>query len=1621
MNHRIGSCVAAVLLAAWLAAAATAAATAAGAAIERAEYEVKAGDAHALVALRLDIKVPKEALFAPADWARVPLLSSAIHLRSAEVEGGRGYVAREEERYVAHLRAGRDYNVRLSFALDVRREGAESSLALPVLPAGAVRVQIAYGKPGDVLTAKPDCPIERPAPGESPFQAVLYPSASGDLVLSWLPEALAREQPPVFEIASSIVTADALPAGARQLHHLDVKVRRGLLDGIAFALPEGASILSLSARRQGPRGPRRNILADWRVVGGRVEAEFSEPVADTCRVAAMVERLPEEGDVFVVEPLAVEGQASHSGDVPVLVSQGFASHTLGMDGMASEAAAPAAAPGEAATLWRFARSPASLRLRVARRSPRIAAEIASHVRLHAEVVELEARIACTVEHAPVDRLRFALDEGLVPLALAGDEVAQWAFEEGEGGAGVLAVSLKRPLLGRSTLTLRAVQDLREINGILIPRVRSLDAERETGAVGVSAGDDVALVPRTARRLVQVDLDRLPEWLQAVARLGYLYEEAGGLLAVDAHPVRPFVRATAQVLARVEEDAVGEEYTFEVEAERRPVFALRFALPEGLAPLGFLGDGVADWGFSEAHRTLSVELESGLLGRSRFHLVCERRRQGGEGILPLGGVTLKDADAFSGKMGVGVYANLRLRTTALENCVSADPRGLPPLARPGGDQTLGFQWTGAPWGVECRAERVFPRIEARTREALLFRVGSLEARSDIALRVENARIEKLTLQLPQGAFRVQVDGEGVLSAEQSGDECVVRFFEPVRGDVRLRASCLLLPDAAGRVSWGGFGLPEAHRVSGVAAVYKDDDRLEVLVESAEGAEQAAAAPDPEMGGRPSIGAFAHQSAQRRLVFALKDHALAEGVRLHAETAEVETVVQRQGQVIHYMALRVRNQGEPFLRLRLPEGGVLWGTYIEGRPVRPGQSDGEIVVPLQNAPRHEAFEAAVIWSESSGRGRGGGLGLAPGLGMSSPRLVGVPTQAVSWRLHLPSDYEVVRAGGNMELLAHRPWHERGLPGAVVSAALQLWQRMAGALTIALTIMAIGAAVYTFYWMARGIAWLLAAARGKEPRTAGSVVVSAFIALGILVILAGLFLPALSTARESARRASCSSNLSQIGRAVRAYSERHQGRVPPSLDALFPEFLDQERAFISPASGERYLYFGPIDPRTARPGTPIASAVPLEGGQNVLYHDGHVRFETRNVGDILDEHGMAQAAELARRRGMEVARALELADKPTAEIGLRRVARPDAPQWVLSQEAPEAALEDVMEERPADAERVAADARRQRRADTYTEAMQMGRALQNVGRFDEARQQFEQAQRIQPGAREPQESLDRLGALAKEIPPQRAPAEQAARELHSRVSAPPPRLTHPLGMLPDVIADLQRRLGEDWDEDIALDATERAVLRLVSTGEAADIGGVRAEARRGTLTLEAPAEDARTVLGAADSLRVRLMALRGELLAVESRREAERAARLERARALRDAAERMSGDSGGTMAGSRAAGALPLELRFPAVGTVPYPFRMEFAGDSVAKIEVRCVRRGAAMVLQGTLALGVLAGVAGLAWRRPQAAAAAAAVLALVLLFLLKTGGEAPKEYLAVALAGLVLAAPVVIVRFVQRVKA
>jgi hypothetical protein len=128
---------------------------------------------------------------------------------------------------------------------------------------------------------------------------------------------------------------------------------------------------------------------------------------------------------------------------------------------------------------------------------------------------------------------------------------------------------------------------------------------------------------------------------------------------------------------------------------------------------------------------------------------------------------------------------------------------------------------------------------------------------------------------------------------------------------------------------------------------------------------------------------------------------------AERAVVTTLVTTQGRALTEVALTVRNQGQPFLRVGLPAGATLVSAEVAGGSVKPVEgTDGARVPLLRTGFRPSgAYQVSFVYMQS-----GNAFEKKGDAAMTLARF-DVPITVLEWELFLPDRYEVKKFDGDV----------------------------------------------------------------------------------------------------------------------------------------------------------------------------------------------------------------------------------------------------------------------------------------------------------------------------------------------------------------------------------------------------------------------------------------------------------------------------------------------------------------------------------------------------------------------------------------------------------------------------------
>ena len=133
----------------------------------------------------------------------------------------------------------------------------------------------------------------------------------------------------------------------------------------------------------------------------------------------------------------------------------------------------------------------------------------------------------------------------------------------------------------------------------------------------------------------------------------------------------------------------------------------------------------------------------------------------------------------------------------------------------------------------------------------------------------------------------------------------------------------------------------------------------------------------------------------------------------------------------------------------------------------------------------------------------------------------------------------------------------------------------------------------------------------KTKGFTLIELLVVMAIIIILAGLLMPALGRAREQARKTTCANNLKQIGTAIMMYTADNSEQYPAATIAILrsrltgaPTYIDDASVFTCPSGTNDYTYA--MQPTSGTASTIVIVTCPNHGSGGVyLYRGGHVKM--------------------------------------------------------------------------------------------------------------------------------------------------------------------------------------------------------------------------------------------------------------------------------------------------------------------------------------------------------------------------------------------------------------------------------
>ncbi len=674
------------------------------------------------------------------------------------------------------------------------------------------------------------------------------------------------------------------------------------------------------------------------------------------------------------------------------------------------------------------------------------------------VVHTRTILNYQISQGELRQAKVRLPAGQRLLRVAGDGIRTWELIS-EGANEVVVVDLLKGVAPEWKVTVETEKPLPALPAALKLEVpHAGDVKRENGLVAVRGSEELSVFVDGAPGLQRVDNGEFSRGASPpVGELvsAYRFLKPGFALAVRVEAVTSLIEASLRNHFFIRAEGLQVLGVAEYEVKRAGVFGFKLVLPPGLRLDTVLcasdtGDKVSQWNERTENgvRVLDIALKERVLGRVFAQVSLSTNYSAPPRSLPLVGVHPLGVQKLTGYVSVNAEPGVSVKTDVFDGLSEVpaaslltafkpvqqniNPQGQqqvmmsrmqPYMPPPGQTPSLAYKLISAEpgplpaWKLTVATEPMESWVRAEVVNVLTLSETLLSGRAVVRYDIQNAPVKEFRVRVPAGVKNVELLGAAIRRRDETNSEWRVELQNKVRGTFTLTVTWENPRDAkTNQLDFAGVQALGVERESGALAVLAKAPLQVVEKSASEELIKIDARELPDWAGVTGIaarsGAEAAVMAYRylrpgyKLTLDVRRYDEAAVLQALVDSATLTTVVADDGQMMTEMKLAVRNNGRQHLEIKLPPGAHIWSAFVAGQPVRPGQRDGKLLLPLERSGADEApvpVELVFVGTNKFPRARGE-------VNLASPEL-DVPLKNARWDLYLPLDYEYRDFEGSM----------------------------------------------------------------------------------------------------------------------------------------------------------------------------------------------------------------------------------------------------------------------------------------------------------------------------------------------------------------------------------------------------------------------------------------------------------------------------------------------------------------------------------------------------------------------------------------------------------------------------------
>ncbi|MBU4305315.1 MAG: hypothetical protein KJ893_06825 [Candidatus Omnitrophica bacterium] len=641
----------------------------------------------------------------------------------------------------------------------------------------------------------------------------------------------------------------------------------------------------------------------------------------------------------------------------------------------------------------------------------------------------------------LSRFQVSLPQEINLLTVKGDNLKNWNLKKDKNRQ-VLEIELIKEAAEGYQLVLETeeVRDKIEDSYLYtISDIVSMDTERESGYMAVVVKDDLKIRSIAKRSgISQMDVEGLPDQLKREAggeenvSLAYRYLLQQKELAFTIERVTPDIFVRNNLFLNVEEEVMKLVAVVDYNISKAGVFNFKLELPASMELIDVAGTDIENWKVNPVNKddaagvqVLEVQLRRKAIGEYRLKVELERPMRDILEDITMPQVNIIGANKVTGFIGISGDSSIRFKTKSRDRLTEVDLRellkSLPAITN---TPTLAYKFIAQPYSLELGVEKVNSRVMADVFTFLSLGEGLMLINSAIDFDILFAGIDRFQIALPQDAVGVDITGQGIKSKEKHVEEqqlagknvkvvvYTISLHSKVKGKYSLYCSYeKALKNLSQKTDMPALEIKNVERQSGYVAVGPRAN-VEIEFTDIEGASQVDVKelPRDKIAGIdiPILYALRYVRYPYIVGLDIKKHEDVSVLVAVVESANITTVMGKDGQIIVNAVYQIKNRAKQYLNLILPKDAAIWSTFVDGKAVKPAKTkEGNVLLPLvKHEEQERSFPVEITYETKRPR-----LFFTGQVRFSAPQF-DIPVTNVTWSVYLPYGYNYHSLSGNME---------------------------------------------------------------------------------------------------------------------------------------------------------------------------------------------------------------------------------------------------------------------------------------------------------------------------------------------------------------------------------------------------------------------------------------------------------------------------------------------------------------------------------------------------------------------------------------------------------------------------------